>query len=426
MQFLAKGAIYRLLFMGFNFLIGLLIARISDVQEYGIITLMITNGAVFHIVAGLGTDQALVWHGAGKAFDSNKLFTFTLLSAIIELLLFIIVSVIFRQTTDKSLLSGQSGSFFYYELIYFTGVMALDKYSSLMYANHQAVPANRFLTLSTLTLLIVLVLTIISGNTYLYTPLQLYCLLIFAQAISIMIFYHIKNAKLQFSFFSKENLRSFFNFSILVFFTNLIQFIAYRLDYWLIDYYRGPDALGVYAQAGRFAQLLWVLPNILAALAAPALLSPQKNYGEKQISDLLRKLNLYNLILIFLITGGALFLYTFFLPYYSAGFKALLLMIPGFYFFCTVLLVATFFSAKRMLWINFAGSVFCLILILITDLLLIPWLGINGAAIANTISYLGSALFNIYFFTKYTGVRFSDLFRFSSEDWRWPGNKLAS
>jgi Na+-driven multidrug efflux pump len=79
-----------------------------------------------------------------------------------------------------------------------------------------------------------------------------------------------------------------------------------------------------------------------------------------------------------------------------------------------------------MLWINFAGSVFCLILILVTDLLLIPWLGINGAAIANTISYLGSALFNIYFFTKYTGLQFSHLFRFSSEDWKWPGNKLAS
>jgi O-antigen/teichoic acid export membrane protein len=66
-------------------------------------------------------------------------------------------------------------------------------------------------------------------------------------------------------------MRSFSAFSGIVLITNIIQFIAFRADYWLISIFYDHTTVGVYAQASKFAQLLWVIPGILAGLITPAL-----------------------------------------------------------------------------------------------------------------------------------------------------------
>jgi hypothetical protein len=77
LRVLIKGGLYRILFMGFNFLVGLFIAAISGAETFGVISLMVVNAAVFSIVSGLGADSAIVWHGASQKLNSEKIFSFT-------------------------------------------------------------------------------------------------------------------------------------------------------------------------------------------------------------------------------------------------------------------------------------------------------------------------------------------------------------
>src|SRR5690606_38680139 len=112
-------------------------------------------------------------------------------------------------------------------------------------------------------------------------------------------------------------------------------------------------------------------------------------------------------------------IYMYFLPLeYYRGFQALVIMMPGFYFFTLTILIAAWFSAQRMLWINFWGSLICLVVIFITDLIFIPSFGINGAAIGNLIGYTVSALFSIFMLSKPSSFKLHELLIVHSDDFK--------
>ena len=246
---------------------------------------------------------------------------------------------------------------------------------------------------------------------------SLLCLTTVAQGGGLFLLFHIENSRLRIVRVSTGDLRSFFNFSIVVFIANLVQFFAYRADYWLINYFRTENELGVFSQANRFAQMMWVLPNILAAILIPLIAAPGDAFNEKGLVRLVRVINYLNFLAMAVIILIALLSYGLFLPEgFSTGFYPLLLMLPGYYFFCMNILLAAFFSSRRLLWVNFIGSALCFTVIILADLLLIPAFGIRGAAIADSIAYSAATLYSIISFMRNTSCSFADLFSISRTD----------
>ena len=407
--------------MGFNFLVGLFIAAISGTETFGVISLMVVNAAVFSIVTGLGADSAIVWHGASQKLNSEKIFSFTFFSALFQVLLFLIFSLLFYRITSRLLLSQQPYlGFYFYELIYFSGLILIDKYTSLFYASSRMEICNKLLSGVTLFCMIGIILIRYKILDINLPPFSLLCLTTFIQAVSLVILFHSVNSRLRIVRISTHDLRSLFHFSIVVFITNLVQFFAYRADYWLINYFRSESELGIFSQANRFAQMLWVLPNILAAMLIPLIAAPGGDFNEKGVIRLVRVINYSNILVIGIIILVALLTYDLFLPAsFSAGLFPLLLMIPGYYFFCINILLAAFFSSRRLLWINLIGSSLCFIVIILADLILIPPFGIQGAAIADSIAYSAAAIFSILSFMRHTSFSFADLFRIRRTDWSY-------
>ena len=407
--------------MGFNFLVGLFIAAISGTETFGVISLMVVNAAVFSIVTGLGADSAIVWHGASQKLNSEKIFSFTFFSALFQVLLFLIFSLLFYRVTSRLLLSQQPYyGFYFYELIYFSGLILIDKYTSLFYASSRMEICNKLLSGVTLFCMIGIILIRYKILDINLPPFSLLCLTTFIQAVSLVILFHSVNSRLRIVRISTHDLRSLFHFSIVVFITNLVQFFAYRADYWLINYFRSESELGIFSQANRFAQMLWVLPNILAAMLIPLIAAPGGDFNEKGVIRLVRVINYSNILVIGIIILVALLTYDLFLPAsFSAGLFPLLLMIPGYYFFCINILLAAFFSSRRLLWVNLIGSSLCFIVIILADLILIPPFGIQGAAIADSIAYSAAAIFSILSFMRHTSFSFADLFRIRRTDWSY-------
>ena len=418
MKEIFKAGGYRFLFLGFNFLVGLFIAALSGTELFGTISLMIVNAALFHLLTALGADQAIVWHGARKKFDLNKLFTFTFFTALLQLVLFFLIAFSFFQFSGKTLLSKNiTSQYFYLELIYFSGLVFLDKYVSLLYAQHKARICNFLLSAVTLVAVIVLFLIQFNISKIEIDPVGFFCVLTFFQACSIIFLFHLMK-KIRLSFFIKEDLISFYRFSGIVFITNLIQFLAYRADYWFIDYFKDVDQVGVYSQANKFAGLLWILPNIIAALLIPLLSQPESRLKEKELAGITRLFNFLNLFIVGFIILVSFLIYSFFLqPEYASGFKPILYMLPGYYFFSITIILAAYFSAKNLLWINFAGSFICFVSIVVADFILIPSMGITGAALANTIAYSLASIFTVIMFLRYSNLKPGTLFILKKNDW---------
>jgi O-antigen/teichoic acid export membrane protein len=104
----------------------------------------------------------------------------------------------------------------------------------------------------------------------------------------ILAFFFIIKFNPAFKNISQEEMRSFSSFSFIVLITNIIQFIAFRADYWLISIYYDHVSVGVYAQASKFAQLLWIIPGVLAGLIVPALKNEDQKLSESKFISLCR------------------------------------------------------------------------------------------------------------------------------------------
>lgn len=418
MQQIIRGGLFRLSFTVFNFLVGLFIAAIAGTELFGTLSLMIINAAFFQIITGVGTDAAIIWHGSSKAISKEKAFSFTFYTALLQLGFFLMTAILFLKFTDKLFLSRQSNSLFYWaELMYFIGIVITEKYSSLFYSQQKQHVCNKVLSITSFAFLLIFGLVYFFDLIKNVNPLWFFCLMIFFQSLTLLFAYHLKES-FSLKKLSKEDIQSFVHFSFLVFITNTIQFLAYRADYWVINYYKPLSDVGVYAQAVRFAQLLWVLPNIVAALLLPVLAAPEGLMNENKLLKIVKIGNWLNIVLIALLFIFSFLAYTFFIHDFSSGFNALLMMLPGYYFFCISILFAAYFSAKRKLIINFYGSLICFVLIIAFDILLIPRWGIEGAAISNTMAYTLATIFNIFMFHRLTGISVKKLFIIEKSVWK--------
>ena len=419
MQLLLRGFIFRVIFTGIGFLISLLIAKLAGASQFGTLSLIIVNAAFVHIITGLGTDAAIVWHGvAGTNFSRNKIFSFTVITAAIQLSFFCIIAILGYIFLGHTLLGGSYDlRIFFAEIVYFTGLVLMDKFLSLYYSQHEAKLCNKLLSIvSGILLVIVLIIWAIDPILIVDFPIWIYSLFIFIPAFILAFFFIIKFNP-AFKNISQEEMRSFSSFSFIVLITNVIQFIAFRADYWLISIYYDHVSVGVYAQASKFAQLLWIIPGVLAGLIIPALKNQDQTLSNSKFISLCRVSFYIHIVLTLLLIVAALIIYSFFLPsIYFDGFLSLLIMTPGYLIFTITTILAAYFSANRMLKINLIGSVLCCILMILLDLILIPSLSYKGAAIANLIAYSITTAYFIFNAMPVINSSFRDFFAIKKSD----------
>jgi len=418
-QLLLRGFIFRVIFTGIGFLISLLIAKLAGASQFGTLSLIIVNAAFIHIITGLGTDAAIVWHGvAGKNYSRNKIFSFTLVTAAIQLLFFYIIAILGYIFLGHTLLGGSYElRLFFAEIVYFTGLVLMDKFLSLYYSQHEARLCNKLLSIvAGILLLVVLIIWAIKPILIADFPVWIYSLFVFIPAFMLVFFFIVKFNP-AFKNISQEEMRSFSSFSFIVLITNIIQFIAFRADYWLVSIYYDHVSLGVYAQASKFAQLLWVIPGVLAGLIIPALKNENEKLSDPKFISLCRLSFYIHIVLAILLIVAALIIYSFFLPsIYFDGFLSLIIMTPGYLIFTITTMLAAYFSANRLLKINLVGSVICCVLMILLDILLIPSLSYKGAAIANLIAYSITTAYFIFSSMSVSNVSFKDFFALKKTD----------
>jgi O-antigen/teichoic acid export membrane protein len=418
-QLLLRGFIFRVIFTGIGFLISLLIAKLAGASQFGTLSLIIVNAAFIHIITGLGTDAAIVWHGvAGTNYSRNKIFSFTVITAAIQLSFFYIIAILGYFFLGHTLLGGSYDlRIFFAEIVYFTGLVLMDKFLSLYYSQHEARLCNKLLSIvSGVLLIVVLIIWAVDPIFIVNFPIWIYSLFIFIPAFILAFFFIIKFNP-AFKNISQDEMRSFSSFSFIVLITNIIQFIAFRADYWLISIYYDHVSVGVYAQASKFAQLLWIIPGVLAGLIVPALKNEGQKLSDSKFISLCRVSFYIHIVLTLLLIIAALIIYSFFLPpIYFDGFLSLLIMIPGYLIFTITTILAAYFSANRLLKINLIGSVLCCILMILLDLILIPLFSYKGAAIANLIAYSITTAYFIFRSMPVTNSSFKGFFTIKKSD----------
>lgn len=191
---------------------------------------------------------------------------------------------------------------------------------------------------------------------------------------------------------------------------NILQFFNYRFDIFIVNWFLGVENVGYYVLAASISGLIWYIPDSIGTVLYP-----------KTASSTLEEANLFTPRVcrnsIFLISLAACGLFAFSGVLISAVFgkvflpsvKPLQILLPGIVMLSLWKVLAADLIGRGMPeYYSYAAGI-SLISTVFLDFILIPKMGIIGAALASTISYSLAGLLTLFWFLKKTGVNLREV-----------------
>jgi O-antigen/teichoic acid export membrane protein len=216
------------------------------------------------------------------------------------------------------------------------------------------------------------------------------------------------------------NVRALFSYGLRVHPANVLGYLGYRLDVFLVDGYRGAAAVGLYGAGVVIAEGLWMPSQAVSTALFPTIAAEKSESARRAITPFVTRSTLW----LTAILGGILVLVAgpavelLYSSRFSDSAAVVRILVPGVVLFSAARVLGNDLAARGRPLVNsvIAGaSVICNIAL---NVVLIPRYGINGAAWASTASY--SVLFatTLVVYRRVTGVRLRAIFVPAREDGR--------
>lgn len=201
---------------------------------------------------------------------------------------------------------------------------------------------------------------------------------------------------------------------------NLIQFLNYRLDMFLVAFFMSLPFVGYYSISVAIAEVLWFFPAAVgtAIFARTPGLSPQEI--TRSTPRICR-----NTFFVAILAAAILFVFgkfiilLFFGPNFSAALKPLWILLPGITALSLPKVLANELAGRGKPYIGTIAAVISLAVNIPLNIILIPEIGIEGAALASSISYSVAALVVVIAFVKISKVNWVDIIVLKREDLRF-------
>lgn len=181
--------------------------------------------------------------------------------------------------------------------------------------------------------------------------------------------------------------------------SNILAFINYRVDIFLVNFFLSPVATGIYVIAVQFAEKLWMLSQAASAVLLPRLSAMNDDPAARY--RLSRKGYIWVSLattVAALVASAALYLLIepVFGREYLEVIPAFLWLIPGIVAGAGTRIHASCIAAAGKPQWNMYSSLFALFCNLVGNMVLIPEYGIMGAAAATSIVYCINALITVW------------------------------
>jgi O-antigen/teichoic acid export membrane protein len=199
----------------------------------------------------------------------------------------------------------------------------------------------------------------------------------------------------------------------------IINFLNYRVDMLLLKHFMTATEVGYYSLAVGMAELMWLVPN---SAVAPLFSEVAASDNLDRSLLTLRTARWSLIFLIILAFGGVFFGRTFIALLYGANFlssfEPFLWLLPGICLFPLFKLLTVDLAARGNPGYGTIASAVALLVNVGANILLIPHMGMNGAALATSISYSFMSLLSLFFFLRETGYALTDVFIIPREERR--------
>ena len=218
----------------------------------------------------------------------------------------------------------------------------------------------------------------------------------------------------------KDSVKEMLHYGAFMQLSTLVSTLNKRLSLYLLKTHCDERSLGVYALGTQVTEGVNVVSQSIGLVEFSALSNTEKEQRATQLTLRFMKLSV-------LLTFTALLMIcllptSFFEWLFSGEFSdihtVIILISPGVVFFSAHTVLANYFSGTGKPKYNLYASLIGLSVTLISAFILIPRMGIRGAAITTTLTYTALFVYQWMEFQKQTGSRLVQLIP-NLEDWEW-------
>jgi O-antigen/teichoic acid export membrane protein len=200
---------------------------------------------------------------------------------------------------------------------------------------------------------------------------------------------------------------------------NVLGYLGYRLDVFLVDGYKGAAAVGLYGAGVVIAEGLWMPSQAVSTALFPTIAAETSEAARRSITPFVARSTLWLTAIlggIVVLAAGPVveFLYS---SRFSASAAVVRILVPGIVLFSAARVLVNDIAARGRPLVNSviaAANVVCNIAL---NVVLIPRYGIDGAAWASTVSYSLLFLATAAVYRRVTHVPLRALIVPAREDW---------
>lgn len=391
-----------------RFATSVLVARTIGVEGKGIYTLVLMVGSLLVLFLSLGLGGSLTYFTASKHFDTDTLYSFSLVASLLISILggfaFFILYDLFLANT---FLIGIGPQYILLVLILLPFNLISLFLSSIILGKQQLVAFNLISIIRVVSNLLFQLISAFSGGGLPGAILAWFASNLVAFGATLWFVRGDFRPHLR---FPQQIVRPAASYGIKNYLANLFMFFNYRLDTFFVNYYNGAADVGLYSTGVGVAELIWYIPNAISGALFPKSSSMSKETSARLTAQVSRQ----SLVIAAVLTIVSAVIGPLLIPFvYGVDFlpsvKPFLWLLPG------ILGI----TLSKIISANLAGigkpqyatytSGMTVIITVVLDVLLIPPYGIVGAAIASTVAYLLSAALTVMWFSRETNIRLVDV-----------------
>ena len=191
---------------------------------------------------------------------------------------------------------------------------------------------------------------------------------------------------------------------------NILQFFNYRLSYYFIEFFLKRAAVGVYSVGVQLSESIWLIAKSIHMVQYTRISNEKdEKYAAKLTLNLVKIsfiLTLLSLILIMVLLH--LFFSLIFKPEFQQVPVIMYTLAAGILTFSISIILSPYFSGLGKPIHNTISAAIGLLFTLVLCIFLIPLLGLIGAGLAATFSYIAATFYQFIVFIKMAKVKPAD------------------
>ena len=175
----------------------------------------------------------------------------------------------------------------------------------------------------------------------------------------------------------------------------VVNLIGYRVELFILEFYDGVSAVGIYSIAMQAAEALWLIPAALAtAITGPAVHDDEADATKLVARSALKSILYTGAVAVVVGVAAPFLIPLLFGDDFDGAARPLALLLPGVVLFAPVTVLVVYLSVRHgRPHLSLVVSVAAAVVTAALAFLLIPEYGVDGAAVASAVGYaVGGAL----------------------------------